>query len=259
MSVILELFHLALKRVSLFKGERVTPTYVISIFNAARDIDTAALKATNRRPDTQNEWNSFFQFHLTHMTGALHEEMVVLVHQGKFNNSPSFWTAVYQRIFPAYLAREALGKALNSYMIWDESLGVERWESITKSILEYQGSMSGKTGENQACYMAESFNQQLHRVIDNSTESCSAALRKEFAHFNRAMEEAQEEGQLLTEELYTKVNKGFMKYLVQWLNMYTYTLTFGHAQTTIKKAPTPTPPINTNTCRAQTGYALSQP
>jgi len=184
------MFHLALKKVSICKGEMITPTYVINVFNAARDIDTAALKATNRQPDNQNEWNSFFQFHLTHMTCVLHEEMVALVHQSKFSDSPSFWTAVYQKIFHAYLAREALGKALGQYMIWSEPLGVERWESITKSILQYQGTMSGKTGEEQAYHIAESFNQQLHRVIDGSVEACSASLRKEFAHFNREMEEA---------------------------------------------------------------------
>jgi len=129
-------FHLNLKKVVISKGERVTPQYVVSIFNAARDINTAALKASNRQPLTQDEWNTFFKFHLTHMTGALHEDMVVLVHQGKFQDSQTFWTAVYHKLFPAYLAREALNKALASYMVWDEPLGIERWEAITKSILD---------------------------------------------------------------------------------------------------------------------------
>jgi len=44
-----------------------------------------------------------------------------------------------------------------------------------------------------------------------------------------------------------------MKYLVQWLNMYTYSLTFGHAQASIKKVPTP------NVNHIQTAGEGSQP
>jgi len=234
-------FHLTLKKVVLSKGERVTPQYVIGVFNAARDIDTAALKASNRQPINQDEWNSFFKFHLTHMTGALHEDLVALVHQGKFKDSKTFWTAVYHRLFPAYLAREALNKTLASYMVWDEPLGIERWEAITKSILDYQGAMSGKVGESHAFYMAESFNTQIHRVIDNSTEGCSAVLCREFAPYNLQIEEAMEENTLLTEELYAKANKGFIRHLTKWLNKYTYQLTFGHPQAAIRKG---TPPAN---------------
>jgi len=216
------------------------------VFNAARDIDTAALKASNRQPITQDEWNSFFKFHLAHMTGALHEDLVVLVHQGKFQDSKTFWNAVYHRLFPAYLAREALNKALASYMVWDEPLGIERWEAITKGMLEYQGSMSGKVGEGQAFYMAESFNQQIHRIIDNSTESCSAMLCREFAPFMSKIEEAMEDSSSLTEELYNSANKGFMKHLIKWLNKYTYVLTFGYPQSAIKKPSNPPATSQTN-------------
>jgi len=236
-------FHLTLKRVVLSKGERVTPQYVIGVFNAARDIDTAALKASNRQPCNQDEWNTFFKFHLAHMTGALHEDLVSLVHQGKFHDSKTFWTSVYHRLFPAYLAREALNKALASYMVWDEPLGIERWEAITKSILDYQGAMSGKVGDSHTFFMAESFNTQIHRVIDNSTEGCSAVLCREFTPYNIRIEEAMENNQLLSEELYASANKGFLRHLTKWLNKYTYQLTFGHHQASIKKATTNLPPV----------------
>jgi len=235
-------FHLTLKKVSLSKGERVTPAYVVGVFNAARDIDTAALKASNRQPCTQDEWNSFFKFHLAHMTGALHEDLVILVHQGKFQDSKTFWNAVYQKLFPAYLAREALNKALSSYMVWDEPLGIERWEAITKGMLEYQGVMSGKVGTGHTFHMAEAFNQQIHRIIDNSTEACSAMLCREFAPFMSKIEEAMEDGSSLTEELYQSANKGFMKHLIKWLNKYTYVLTFGHTQAAPKKVVNPPAP-----------------
>jgi len=253
------MFNLQLKKISLSKGERVTAPYVIGVFNAARDIDTAALKASNRQPVTQDEWNSFFKFHLGHMTGALYEELVVLVHQGKFKDSKLFWNAVYQKLFPAYPAREALNKALASYMVWDEPLGIERWEAITKSMVEYQGSMSGKVGEDQVFHMAESFHQQIQRVIDTSVDACSAMLCREFSTFTAQIEETIEAEEKVTGEMYQKANKGFMRYLIKWLNKYTYTLTFGHPQAVVKKVPNPAVQGQTNLNHIHTPATDSTP
>jgi hypothetical protein len=221
-----------LKKVSIAKGERVTSEYILTLFNHARDIDIAALKACSRKPVTQNDWDAYFKFHLAHFNGALHEEMSNLVHEQHFMDNKTFWIATYQKLLPSYMAREALSKALAHYMIWTEPLGIERWEAITKDMLEYKAYTVGKRSQDIATYVAEHLHQQLRRLVDNAADLCSLSLDKELSLYSQDIEDAGDDGLFIPDHMYLQAFNRFVKYLTKAINRHGYKLIFGHPQAT---------------------------
>jgi hypothetical protein len=169
------------------------------------------------------------------MDGALHEEMSNMVFSSAFSDEKSFWYAVYQKLFPAYTAMESINLALSSYMIWNEAMGIERWAAVTQSMIEHVAVLSGKSGMAHEQYVAEHMYRQMHRVIHNSKEACSAVLHREFLSHTVDIEMAVEDNLPVTTEMYRKAYKSFFKFLTKWLNIHTYVLTFGYAQAVHKK------------------------
>jgi hypothetical protein len=239
-------YSLQLKHVKLSKGERITAAFVIKTLTAAKEIDIAANKATSRKPQTDNEWQSFFKFHMAHMTDILHEEMSTIVQRFTFTDSHTFWTHVFKRIFPNEIAMDAFDKALSSYMIWNEPLGIERWEAITKTLLNHKAVMSGKVASEIPMYIAEKLAQQLQRLVMACPEVNSATLFREYVNVYAEIREYRDEDRQVTSVMYDNANVKFMRLLKVQLNAYQGTTIFGHASTKDSKVnenvtPTPTP------------------
>jgi hypothetical protein len=222
-------YSLQLKQVKLSKGERITAAFVIKTLTAAKDIDIAANKAVSRTPQTDNEWQSFFKFHMAHMTDILHEEMSTIVQTYSFTDSHTFWTHVFKRVFPNEIAIDAFDKALSSYMIWNEPLGIERWEAITKTLLTHKVVMSGKVATEIPMYKAENFAQQLQRLVMACPEWYSAPLFREYVGVYAKIRKYRDEDKQVTSEMYDKANVKFLKLLKVQLNAFQGTTIFGQA------------------------------
>ena len=179
-------------------------------------------------PNTPNEWSMFLKFHLTHLHGVLHEEMILLVQSNTFQSTESFWNVVFQKIFPSYMAREAFDKALSAYMVWNEAQGIERWEANVQAMAQFLASMTGKTGTERRRDIAEQIFRQFQRVVDNSQEQQSAQLSRDFSDYTGDIEKALSRGQPITAEMYEFANQCFYAFLHKWLNRHTYELTFGY-------------------------------
>jgi len=223
-------YNMTLRGTSISKGQRVTSAYVIKILGIAKDIDIQAIKASSRLPTTPTEWAMFFKFHLAHFQGALHEEMTTLVHANTYTDIQAFWDAVFQLVFPPYIAREAFAKALTSYMIWDEPMGIDRWRTITHTLVTHMAYMGGKRNVDLDLYVAEHMYQQLQRVVDSCPETNSLQLGRDFAPYNQAIEMAMNQGLVITTLLYTQAFEGFYGFIKRWLDRHTYVLIFGKEQ-----------------------------
>jgi hypothetical protein len=140
-------YGLILKSVTITKDLRVTPTSVVQYFQHARDIDIQAYKACNILPSSKDEWSMFLKFHLAHLQGTLHEELYQRVHNNSFSSTQEFWLAVWKLVFPSCSSREVVTRAIASYMIWDEPLGLERWKSLSQDLISYLSSICGKRGD----------------------------------------------------------------------------------------------------------------
>jgi hypothetical protein len=234
-------YSLQLKNVKLSKGERVTATFVIKTLTAAKDIDIAANKAITRKPQTDSEWQSFFKFHLAHMTDILHEEMSIIVENHTFTDTHLFWTQVFKKIFPNEMAMDAFDKALTSYMVWNEPLGIERWEGITRNLLAHKAVMSGKTVDDLHMCMAEGMAHQLQRLVMACPESYSAPLFEKYTSVYAEILEHKDDGTPVSSVMYDQANGKFLKQLKMKLNAYHGTTIFGHAFKDSKHPENPAP------------------
>jgi hypothetical protein len=236
-----------LKDVKLSKGERITAAFVIKTLTAAKEIDIAANKACSRKPQTETEWQSFFKFYLAHMTDILHEEMSIIVGQHTFTDTQLFWTQVFKRIFPTEMAMDAFDKALSSYWIWNEPLGIERWEVITKNILAHRAVIAGKVSSEITMCKSEGLAQQLQRLVMACPESYSAKLFGDYVNVYENIRECKDEDQPVSSAMYDKANAKFLKVLKVKLNTYQSTTVFGYAVSKESKShehvtPTQQPP-----------------
>jgi hypothetical protein len=92
-------------------------------------------------------------------------EMSIIVGQHTFTDTQLFRTQVFKRIFPTEMAMDAFDKALSSYWIWNEPLGTERWEVITKNILAHRAVIAGKVSSEITMCKSEGLAQQLQRLV----------------------------------------------------------------------------------------------
>jgi hypothetical protein len=206
-------YNLQLKHVKLSKGERITAAFVIKTLTAAKEIDLAVNKASTRKPQTTSEWQSFFKFHLAHMTDILHEEMSTIVLNHDFTDSHTFWTQVFKKIFPNEIAMDAFDKALSSYMVWNEPLGIERWEAITKNLLAHKAVMSGKAASEIHMYMAEGLANQLQRLVMACPELYSAPLFEKYTNVYAEVLEHRDDGTPVPYAMYDLANVRFLRQL----------------------------------------------
>jgi hypothetical protein len=172
--------YFQLKQVRISKGERITTPFILKTLSNVKTIDSAASKASNRKPQTANEWQTYLKFHLAHLEDSLHEEMSAYCQENDFQNSTDFWTQVYKKVFPSDIALDAFDKALTFYMIWSEPLGFERWQAITTILLTHKAHMKGKLPTEVPMYIAEGIAQQLQRVVRACPEQQSATLFKDY-------------------------------------------------------------------------------
>jgi hypothetical protein len=163
------------------------------------------------------------------MTDILHEEMSIIVGQHTFTNTQLFWTQVFKRIFPTEMAMDAFDKALSSYWIWNEPLGIERWEVITKNILAHKAVIAGKVTSEITMYKSEGLAQQLQRLVMACPESYSAKLFGDYVNVYENIREYKDEDQPVSSAMYDKANAKFLKVLKVKLNTYQSTTVFGYA------------------------------
>lgn len=169
------------KGVSLRKGERLTSALVLQWVATARVLDSAALKARNREPETPSEWATFFKWYVDHMEDGLHEVMMVSITQGQLTFVSDFWNAVFKELFPEALVQDAFEDALKDYTIWAEPLGLERWEKVTRLLVQYKEMVAGNTGSTLELAISERMYQQLLRVIHLCQERQSQDLLRQLA------------------------------------------------------------------------------
>jgi hypothetical protein len=217
-----------IKSAHLRKGERLTSDLVLQWVAVARVLDSAALKARNREPETLSEWKTFFKFYIDHMEDGLYEVMMNKVAHGSFTSVSEFWNAVFNELFPEALVRDAFEDALKDYCIWSEPMGIERWEKVTTLLVQYKEMVSGNTGESLQLAIAERMYQQLLRVIHQCREKQSQDLLRQLAAYQAPLHMAKAIGQKPTSSNYWQAFKGFMSWLADWLKLYSYEGTFGY-------------------------------
>ena len=214
--------------VHLRRGARLTSDLVIQWVDVARALDSAAGKAKNREPDTPAEWKAFFKFYLNHMEDGLHDVLMCKVNESGFTSTAEFWCAVFHELFPKDLVRDAFDDALRHYLIWNEPLGIERWEKITRLLIQYLCMSAGMTGERLFWSIEERMLQQLVRVIHQSEEKQSQYLLGQFLNFQQPVLMAEAQGRQPTTVEYQLVIRTFMSWLTNWLKLYSYEGAFGH-------------------------------
>jgi hypothetical protein len=230
-------YSFQLKAVKLSKGERITSSFIIRTLTAAKDIDIAATKAYNRKPQSETEWQIFFKFHLAHMTDVLHEEMSSIVQDQSFVTPHSFWTQVFKKIFPTEIALDAFDKALLAYMIWNEPLGLERWEHITNTLLTHKAHMQGRGTRDICMCLAEGMAQQLQRIVMACPDSHSSPLFEKYTTVYAEVLDAREHEHPITKEMYLTANTSFLRHLRLRLNTYHCSSVFGHSLAKDTKIP----------------------
>jgi hypothetical protein len=230
-------YSFQLKAVKLSKGERITSSFIIRTLTAAKDIDIAATKAYNRKPQSETEWQIFFKFHLAHMTDVLHEEMSSIVQDQSFVTPHSFWTQVFKKIFPTEIALDAFDKALLAYMIWNEPLGLERWEHITNTLLTHKAHMQGRGTRDICMCLAEGMAQQLQRIVMACPDSHSSPLFEKYTTVYAEVLDAREHEHPITKEMYITANTSFLRHLRLRLNTYHCSSVFGHSLAKDTKIP----------------------
>jgi hypothetical protein len=235
--------YFQLKHMRISKGERITTPFILKTLSTVKSIESAASKASNRKPQTTNEWDTYLKFHLSHLEDSLHEEMSSYCQEHEFHDSSSFWTQVYKKVFPAEVALDAFDKALTTYMIWTEPLGFERWEYITSTLLTHRAFMKGRTPEEVPMNLVEGLAQQLQRVVRACPEQQSAALFKDYTNVYSEILTARELCHPITKEMYTKANATFISQLKRLLNSYTSESIFGHSTVKDHKAADPNPSL----------------
>ena len=220
-------YNMTIKHVVFAKDQRMTPAIALKCFGWARDVDIQAHKAACRTPTTKAEWAMFFKLHLAHFQDSLHEQMCSLVHQQLFTSTDAFWMAVWKILFPACSSRDIISKAFSTYMVWDEHLGLERWQAISTNLLTYQAFMAGKTGPSQDRYVAEHMYQHMLRVVDNCLDMPTALLSRDVLTFTDPVEVAMAAGDRVSTTMYQQAFAGFSAFLQRRLSKHTYQVTFG--------------------------------
>ena len=223
---------MTLKKINMKKGQLISPEYVLVIMNQARDINMQAVKAANRMPQSQNEWDIYLKFHLSHMEGELHREMAQHVLAHAFRSQEDFWQAVFRLVFPPFPARSAISKALFGYMVWEEPRGLGRWREVTQDLVEYQAGLSGKEGPDREMALSEGLYLQMTRIISECPESHSAQLKRDFLPYNLPIKQAMLNKQIIPAAQYLAVFEGFFGFLYEWLQEHSYQATFGRKQAT---------------------------
>jgi hypothetical protein len=224
------------KGVSFKAGEKVTSAAVLKAFCQAKEVDTQAVKASTRSPDTQDEWFLFFKFYLCHLADELHDVMLSKVQDGQFTSTAAFWDDVMSQMFPAHLAREAMTQAINSYMPWNETLGMERWEHTIRNMLRFQTHVLHKFGPEAESYIAEEMYQQCHRLIHACEGQPSINLLQQFNTMSKPILKIQKAGLSVHASKYSEVVGEFITFIKDWLKMHPYSTVFGHQQATKSKS-----------------------
>lgn len=248
------------KGVNLRKGERLSPALVLQWVATARVLDSAALKARSREPECPSEWATFFKFYVDHMEDGLHEVMMTKVSNGSITSVAAFWNAVFSELFPAALVKDAFEDALKDYPIWSEPLGLERWEKVTRLLVQYKESVAGNTGPTLELAVAEKLYQQLVRVVHQCTERPSQDLLRQLALYQVPLNLARAADRKPTAAEYDQTFRGFMLWLSDWLKLYSYEGTFGFPMAStaagsllkpevkkhLRQMPTPSTPVKTD-------------
>jgi hypothetical protein len=230
---------LVLKKISMAKGQLISPGYIVDSMNQARDISMQAMKAASRMPQSQGEWDMFLKFHLSHMEGELHREMSLLVMSHSFTEEQTFWQATFRFMFPSFPAGSAISKALLGYMIWDEPRGMGRWKEITQDLVGYQADLNGKEGADRNMALSEGMYLQITRVISECPESHSAQLKRDFMAYNAPIRMARQARAVIPAAQYLATFEGFYGYLYEWLQEHSYQATFGRPQATLQSGSAP--------------------
>jgi hypothetical protein len=116
---------------------------------------------------------------------------------------------------------------LFDYVIWEEPRGIGRWKEVTTDLVEYQASLSGKTGPDRDMFLSEGMYQQLLRVISECPEAQAAQMKRDFIPFNQQIKLAVASKQPITSLMYQVAFDGFYTHLYEWLQEHSYLTTFG--------------------------------
>lgn len=219
--------------VNLRRGERLTSALVLQWVGTARTLDSAAMKARSRAPETPTEWATYMKFYVDHMEDGLQEVMMTKVSTGAITSVEGFWNAVFSELFPAALVKDAFEEAMKEYPIWAEPLGLERWEKVTKLLVQYREVVAGNTGDTLELAIAETLYQQLVRVIHQCKERPSQDLLRQLAMYQAPLNLAKATDRKPSVSEYIQTFKGFMLWLSDWLKLYSYEGTFGYPMTAV--------------------------
>lgn len=147
-----------------------------------------------------------------------------------------FWNAEFTELFPSALVKDAFGDAMKAYPIWAEPLGLERWEKVTRLLVQYKEMVAGNTGLALENAIAERMYQQLVRVIHLCKEKPSQDLLGQLALYQVPLNLAKAADMKPSAIEYTQTFNGFMLWPSDWLKLYSYEGTFGYPMAAISNA-----------------------
>jgi hypothetical protein len=188
------------------------------------------------------EWQTYLKFHLCHLEDSLHEEMSQLLQDYEWNHSNQFWTHVFKKLFPCEIALDAFDKALSTYYIWSEPLGLDRWQNITCTLLTHKAHMQGKHPSEFPHILAEGIAQQLQRVVLACPEQQAAVLYSKYTQTYHNVIQARASYRPITTEMYHTANTTFIEHIKTLLDTFSAQGIFG---TPAQRDSKPTEPVTT--------------
>jgi hypothetical protein len=245
-------YHCQLPNVRMAKGTMTTSSVVIKTFATAKTVEAAAVLAQSRKPVTQEDWDIYFKFHLTHMEHTLRDEMLEKLQVTPVQDSKSFWTMVLRVVIPLHISIQVCEQALDEYMPWHEPIGITRWVAILNALMGHLTLLQHKMGKERDLLIAETWYRHLHKVVQRCPLKEYRELKAVFNSFKLPITKAMEQGTVITCDMYEDVSAQFTKYLVEQWDEFSCQDLFGHKLVKGEIGPTPTPPKTSQTPRVQT-------
>jgi hypothetical protein len=225
------------KGMVISRGIQIDGASVLQVVSDIRVIEKAIKVACNRNPATASEWNQYFRQFLAYMADGLYDEIDELLATHNICNMSQFFTILFNKLFPEDLVLEAFDNALQIYMQWTEPVGVERWELITRTLIEYREAKSGKTGHVLEAAIAERMYTQLVRTLHNCTPAASQGWLRILAQHNMAITAKRKIGECIPAALYDGVYETIMCLLRDETKKFGYETVYGHSRANKLAAP----------------------
>lgn len=158
----------------IHRGQYSGSALVLHIIDCSRQIEQAAFQAARRDPETPQEFAVVFRFFNSHLSPELRAEMQALSITQQPTSYPEYWKQLLGLFFTGNsAAMTAIQAALDQYLMWQEPSGLQRWEDVTRMLLEHHCQLRYATLNQQAltAEVHERMFVQLYPSLDRITST----------------------------------------------------------------------------------------